>query len=188
MPAPIYRKPDLNAPRFRRKKTHLLNSGFFRWLRDQNPGLTLSDNEIREIVRAFNTEQYRTIIREKDGVELMHQLGWIFIGSCPRKKGNNPDRKKSEELGFMIQHNNFGSSQWLQKIFYTNWGPKYAFRNHDMWYMESTLFCRELRREAAANYPKEYKKYTIINGFKYVSNLIKDSPLLDSEADCEDCE
>lgn len=177
-----YRKPDLNAPRFRKKKTTTLNAEFYKWLRDKHPELKdVPDNLIKEIVLTFNKEQYETIIRVRDGVELLAQMGYIFIGSCKRKVRDNPDAQKSQELGQKVQHQNFESNQWLAKIFYTNYETSFTdlsevsrrtFRNHDLWHMDRE-FCREFKRAVARSYPERYKQYVIIDNIRYISKLFR---------------
>ena len=77
-----YKKPDLNAPRFRPKKHNILNKAFCDKLRSKHKDLEhLTDEEIKNVIKTFNSNIWETAIDNRDGVELPEQLGYIFIGS-----------------------------------------------------------------------------------------------------------
>jgi len=50
-----YKKPDLNAPRFRSKRHNLLNESFCKKIKDKGGVFKdLSNKEIKEVIKTFN--------------------------------------------------------------------------------------------------------------------------------------
>ena len=93
------KKPDLNAPRYRPKKLNLTNIDFYKKFIDSNPKYASMDiSTFKSIISSFNGEIWKKVVEERDGVELPEQLGYIFIGTCPRKK-SNVDFSKSKKYG-----------------------------------------------------------------------------------------
>ena len=165
-----YKKPDLKAPRFRPKKLNFTNKEFYDKFIQDNPQHTeLSVEKFKEIINTFNRKIWETVIEERDGVQLPEQLGYIFIGSCPRKK-SNVDFKKSEHYGVVLQNQNWDSDQFLAKIFYTNYETKYRFRNHELWGFKGL---RDFTRAVGQTYPKEWKKYIQIDNLTQISKLFR---------------
>ena len=166
-----FRKPDLNAPRYRPKKLNLTNIEFYnKFLEDHPKHSNLSSNMFKDIIKKFNGKIWRDIVDKRDGVELPEQLGYIFIGTCPRKKNDNLDFKKSEHYGVKIQNQNWESDQYVAKIFYTNFETKYRFKNHDLWGFTGL---RDFKRTVAQVYPKEWKKYVQVDNLVKVSRLFR---------------
>ena len=165
-----YKKPDLKAPRFRPKKLNFTNKEFYEKFIQDNPQYAgLSIEKFKEIINTFNRKIWETVIEERDGVQLPEQLGFIFIGSCPRKK-SNVDFKKSEHYGVVLQNQNWESDQFLAKIFYTNYETKYRFRNHELWGFSAL---RDFKRAVGKTYPKEWKKYLQVDNLTQISKLFR---------------
>jgi hypothetical protein len=166
-----FRKPDLNAPRFRPKKLNILNQDFYHKFLRENPKYRyLSYDKVKRIVTTMNGMIYQTVIDKRDGVELPEQLGYIFIGTCPRKVSDNPDMVKSQMYGHMIQNKNWESDQYVAKIFYTNFETKYRFAFHEMWGFQGV---RDFKRTVAKTYPTEWKKYVMVDNLQKVSKLFR---------------
>jgi len=165
-----YKKPDLNAPRYRPKKLNFTNADFHKKFIADNPKYaSLSLDKFKEIISTYNGEIWKTAVEERDGIELPEQLGYIFIGTCPRKK-SNVDFKKSEHYGKVIQNQNWESDQYVAKIFYTNFETKYRFRNHDLW---GFVGVRDFKRMVGQTYPTEWKKYLMVDNMQKVSRLFR---------------
>lgn len=165
-----YKKPDLKAPRFRPKKLNLTNAGFYeQFLKDNPKHSNISVTQFKEIIKMFNGKIWNTVVDYRDGVELPEQLGYLFIGSCPRKK-SNVDFKKSEHYGVVLQNQNWESDQYVAKIFYTNFETKYRFRNHDLWGFKGV---RDFTRMVGQTYPKEWKKYLLVDNFTKISKIFR---------------
>jgi hypothetical protein len=164
------KKPDLNAPRYRPKRLNLTNIEFHESFIKENPKYAdLSLEKFKQIISTFNELIWKTAVEERDGVELPEQLGYIFIGSCPRKK-SNVDFKKSIAYGRVIQNQNWESDQFTAKIFYTNFETKYRFKNHDLWGFEGL---RDFKRCVGQTYPKEWKKYIQVDNLTRISKLFR---------------
>lgn len=166
-----YKKPDLNAPRYRPKKLNLTNNQVYEQFITDHPkfkGLTVS--QFKEVIKTFNGKIWETVIANRDGVELPEQLGYIFIGTCPRKHGDNPDRVKSIQYGVKVQNQNWESDQYVAKIFYTNFETKYRFKHHEMWGFSGV---RDFKRTVAKTYPQEWKKYVQVDNLVKVSLLFR---------------
>lgn len=167
-----YRKPDLHAPRYRPKKLNLTNTDFYNKFIEEHPKYAdiLSLEKFKEIISVHNGKMWKTVFDERDGIELPEQLGYIFLGSCPRKKGDNTNYKKSGIYGLKIQNQNFESDQYIAKIFYTNFETKYRFKNHDLW---GFVGVRDFKRTVAQRYPEEWKKYIQVDNYMKVSRLFR---------------
>lgn len=166
-----YNKPDLKAPRFRPKKHNLLNRKFCDKIRKKGDMFKdLTDKQIKDVVTSFNKNIWQSVIDNRDGVELLEQLGYIFIGTCQRAKSYNTNIKSSLQYGLKVQHQNWESDQYLAKIFYTNFETKYRFRFHEMWGFTAL---RNFKRTLAKEYPKEWKKYVIVDNFIKISKLFR---------------
>ena len=176
-----YKKPDLKAPRFRPKKLNLTNAGFYeQFLKDNPKHSDLSVSQFKEIIKVFNGKIWNTVVDCRDGVELPEQLGYLFIGSCPRKR-SNVDFKKSEHYGVVLQNQNWESDQYVAKIFYTNFETKYRFRNHDLWGFKGV---RDFTRMVGQTYPKEWKKYLVVDNFIKISKIFR----MNKQRDLKDIE
>lgn len=167
-----FKKPDLNAPRFRPKKENILNTAFYKRFIEKNPKYKdiLSLEDVKSVIKSFNGKIWQTVIQNRDGIELPEQLGYVFIGSCPRKTGDNPDYKKSITYGYRTQNKNWESDEYVAKIFYTNYENKYRFRFHELWGFTGV---RDFKRSVAHTYPKEWKKYLLVDKDQQVSKLFR---------------
>lgn len=166
-----YKQPDLNAPRYRPKKLNLTNSNVYNQFVQENPRFSsLTATQFKEVVSTFNGKIWNKVIESRDGVELPEQLGYLFIGTCPRKQGDNPDFRKSNQYGRKIQNQNWESDQYVAKIFYTNFETKYRFKHHEMWGFTGL---RDFKRTVAKTYPQEWKKYVQVDNLVKVSLLFR---------------
>lgn len=167
-----FKKPDLNAPRYRPKKQNILNSDLHKKFITKYPQYKsiVDINLMKNIITTFNTSLWKEAIDKRDGIELPEQLGYIFIGTCPRFKGNNPDRLKSINLGYTVQHQNWESDNNLAKIFYTNYKIKYPFRFSELW---SFTGLRDFKRSVAKEYRENWKKYIVVDNMQAVSDLYR---------------
>lgn len=166
-----YKKPDLNAPRYRPKKLNLTNVDFYKKFIEDNPKHSnITVDQFKDVIKTFNGMIWEAVINERDGIQLPKQLGYIFIGSCPKKKGENTDYKKSEHYGVKIQNQNWESDQYTAKIFYTNFETKYRFKNHELWGFKGV---RDFTRSVAKTYPIDWKKYVEVDNKLKISRLFR---------------
>jgi len=166
------RKPDLNAPRFRKTSCNILNAEFIENLKLKFPQYEhLTSDEIKNIIHCFNKNIWKTVIEERDGVELPSQIGHMFIGTCPAaKKRYNMDMKTSLEYMQKIKHRNWESDNYLAKIFYSNYESKYKFKFHELWGFKA---CRSFTREVGKKYPENWKMYIQVDHTLKVSRLYR---------------
>lgn len=166
-----YKTPDLNAPRYRPKRLNLTNSDFYKQFVKDNPKYSKLDiKDFKKIIEHFNGKIWKNAIQQRDGVQLPEQLGYLFIGTCPRKKGENTDYNKSARYGVKLQNQNWESDQYTAKIFYTNFETKYRFKNHELW---GFVGVRDFKRSVAKAYPQEWKKYVMVDNMMKISRLFR---------------
>lgn len=166
----VANKPNVKAPRFRRSVEGTLNQAFVKAIREKISACKdLSNDEIKEIVSTFNTNIWNSVIETRDGVELPEQLGHIFIGTCNPKK-TIIDFKTSAEHALIIAHRNWESDNYLAKIFYTAYGTRYRFKNHELWGFNPS---RKFTRQVGQTYPKLWKQYIMIDPTKRISRLYR---------------
>lgn len=166
-----YKKPDLNAPRYRPKKLNLTNVDVYNQFIEENPRFSsLTATQFKKVISSFNGKIWQHVIDNRDGVELPEQLGYLFIGTCPRKSSENTNYKLSAELGTRVQNQNWESDQYVAKIFYTNFETKYRFKHHEMWGFTGL---RDFKRTVAKTYPAEWKKYVQVDNLVKVSLLFR---------------
>jgi hypothetical protein len=166
-----FNRPDLKAPRFRRGVLQVLNRQFCRKVRKAYKDLKeLSDADIKKIISVYGDIVQEQVIAQRDGVELPEQLGYLFIGSTPPTRKGNIDYKRSIELGKEVRHRNWETDEMTGKIFYTNYGAKYRFKNRDVWRFEPV---RQFKRAVAAHYPSLYQQYIKVDSRVRVSWMFK---------------
>jgi len=168
---------DKKAPRCRNKLLNIYKqTDFFKDLKKQHPEFKgFTEKQIRNIIKDYNCAIWRTAINYRDGIELPEQLGYIFIGICPRPK-DNPNYKLSEEKKVKIQHRNWESDSYLQKIFYTNFEAKYKFIFHELW---TLIPCRNFKSEASKAFPKKWKQYHIVKPHLKIARLYRKAKSID---------
>ena len=164
-----YRKPDLNAPRFRPKRVNILNKALYTAFIKKHP--EYSDVDLitfKSIIRTFNEKLYEGIIQNRDGVELPEGLGYVFLGTCPAAKKQNIDRAKSIEYGIIANHQNWDSDNNLLKIFYTNQKSKYPLQNKQVWAFKAV---KQFRKAASDAYKENWPKYIVVDPTQKISAL-----------------
>lgn len=180
------RKPDLNAPRFRKTSCNILNAELIAGLKQKFPQYEhLTADEIKNIVHCFNENIWKTVIDVRDGVELPSQIGHMFIGTCPSpKKRYNMDMRTSLQYMQKIKHRNFESDQHIAKIFFTTFANKYRFKNHELWAFDST---RDFSRTVSATYPENWKKYVEVDPRMKISKVFsKENYYMEREESAKD--
>lgn len=166
-----FKKPDLNAPRYRPTKLNLCNNQFYEKFIQEHPKHgNITVDQFKDVITTFNQKIWETVINYRDGIELPEQLGYVFIGTCPRKKKVNIDYKKSADHGFQVQNQNWESDNYLAKIFYTNFETKYRFQNHELWTFSGV---RGFKRMVAQTYPKQWKMYVMVDNYMKISRLFR---------------
>lgn len=152
-----FKKPDLNAPRFRPEVYNVLNKEFVEKFKEKYPRYKDLDNKkIKDIIKTFNKTLYNTVVNTRDGIQLPDQIGWLFIGTCQQSKRQNVDFVKSKKYGVTVTNNNWDTDGKLAKIFFTNYALKHKIKNREFW---SFIACRDFKRLVAKNYPENWNMY-----------------------------
>lgn len=163
--------PDIHAPRFRKKTKRTLGKAMIEDIQSKVfAAKYLSEEQIKNIIKEFNTELYNTAINSRDGVEIPSQIGHLFIGTCPRSKSKNVNFKKTAEIGKTVQHINWETDSYLAKIFFTTYASRYKFKNNELWGFTGT---RKFKRSLAKIYPEKWNTYIQVDPFKKISTLFR---------------
>jgi len=165
----MYRAPNLNGKRYRRKRIGLLNIKTINKFKEKNPAYkNINPEKLKSIIKIFNGRIWNNIIENRNGVELPESLGFIFIGTCsPSKK--NVNIKLSTQYDKPIINRNWETDGNIAKIFYTNFSAKYKFINRDLWGFTAV---RNFKRTLAKYYPENWNKYVFVNPKQKVNKLI----------------
>src|SRR4029078_6608587 len=114
-----YRKPNLKAPRFGKKKFDILNSlnkDFYKALKSRYPEFNKYSNyQISKFIETFNKRIAQEVIDNRNGVRLPEGLGFVIAGICKISKKtaeNNIDYGTSNKLGVAVRHINTHSEQY----------------------------------------------------------------------------
>ncbi|TXG78745.1 hypothetical protein E6Q11_00405 [Candidatus Dojkabacteria bacterium] len=164
-----FKKPDLNAPRFRSKRMNMLTKDLHARFLSKFPeyeGLSLQ--QFKEIITTFNGKLYQGVIDNRDGVELPEGLGFIFMGSCPPAKKQNIDIVKSLQYGVVANHKNWDSDNKLMKLFYTNRPSKYPFQNKQIWAFKAV---KQFRKAASEAFREDWPRYIVVDNTKKISTM-----------------
>ena len=74
-----FKKPDLNAPRFRAKRTSILNESLYLKFKEKYPQYKdISNSTLKSIIVTFNKRIWENAIGNRDGTELPEVLGYIY--------------------------------------------------------------------------------------------------------------
>ena len=166
-----FKKPNLNAPRYRNKVLSILNAETLKEFKDKYPAYKNIDNQkLKNVIKFFNEKIWKEVIENRDGVELPYSLGYLFIGTCPAAKSVNTDYALSRKYGKVLQNKNWDTDGKVAKIFYTNYTTKYRFRNRELWQFTAV---RQFKRAVAKTYPKKWTKYIIMSNNKKVAHMYK---------------
>lgn len=168
-----YKKPDVNAPRFRRDRLNVLSEESYKKFKEKNPSIKIDFKTFRKIILDFNSLFRDKVIENREGVEFPEQLGYIFIGTCP-KIAQITDPITSAEYDVKINFKNWESNQYVCKIFYSNFGTKYKFANQNLWYF---VPCRKFKRSVSATFSSNWNRYIKISPITRVSNFFKDKTI-----------
>ena len=164
-----FNKPDLNAPRYRKKTHHIINADFYKRFFKKYPKYKENKNtEIHKIIKTFNQYVCQEVINNRDGVELPESLGWLFIGTCKNAKKNNVNIGKSIKYGVKVSNKNWETDGKLAKIFYSNYAPKYKYKYREYWGFTA---CRNFKRAVSKAYPENWPMYMQIEPNKKIKAL-----------------
>ncbi len=169
-----FKKPDLNAPRYRDKRLGILNAKLIKQFKDKYPKYSnIENNKLKDIIKTYNSNLWHGVINNRDGVELPNSLGYLFIGTCPPSTSTNANYALSGEYGKVLQNKNWDTDGNIGKIFYTNYSAKYRFRNREFWRFKA---CREFKRGVAKTYPEKWTQYRVMQNKYRIAHLFNFDP------------
>jgi|TARA_R100000084_G_scaffold108664_1_gene71921 hypothetical protein len=169
-----FKKPNLNAPRYREKRNGLLNKEIIEEFKSKKPAYANIDNEkLKKIITMYNKNLWNGVIEHRDGVELPDFLGYLFIGTCPPPKSVNTNYSLSKQYGKVLQNKNWETDGNIGKIFYTNYSTRYRFKNRELWKFTAV---RDFKRAVASEYPKTWTKYIVMKNKYRIADLYKNKP------------
>lgn len=165
-----YKKPDLNAPRYREKVFSVLNSKLLEEFKEKYPDYKNVDlNHFKDIVKQFNESVWKEVIENRDGVELPDGIGFLFIASTPASKHkNNINFKESAKLGVTVHNQNWETDNRLAKIMYSNYHAKYRFAFRDMWAFHAV---RQFKRTVAQTFADNHTRYVQLSDTVRVGDI-----------------
>ena len=168
-----FNKPNLKAPRYRKKVHHIINEDFYKRFYKKYPEYKeKKKSEIYNIVKTFNTNVCQEVINNRDGVELPESLGWLFIGTCKATHRGNVDLGKSIKYGIKVSNKNWETDGKVAKIFYSNYAPKYKYKHREYWGFKP---CRSFKRLVSKSYPDNWPIYIEVERDKKIRTLYTDN-------------
>jgi hypothetical protein len=166
-----FKKPDLSAPRFRAKRTNLLNKQMYDAFIEKYPKYKeLGLSEFKKIVSTYNGLIQTAVIDNRDGVKLPESLGYLLIAKCDKPKKANTDFAASAKYGKKVNHANWDSDNYLAKICYSNYSLKYRFSDRELWGFSPV---KQFRSAVAGSFPSKYNNYIHLTENIKLSELFK---------------
>jgi hypothetical protein len=166
-----YKKPDLNAIRYRPDSLTFLTNTLFKDFKTKFPEYNkVSNKDLSKIIKTFNTNIWKEAINYRDGIELPEGLGYIFIGTCLPPTGKNIDQVKSVKYGKQLKNTNLASDGFLAKIFYSSYASKYKYEFRKLWKFKG---CRNFTRSTSKAYRENWKLYVQVDKNFKISALYK---------------
>lgn len=161
--------PDPRAPRFRKKAAKTYADGkLFKNFIKKYPEYKgkITRTEFSQIIQAHGSLLSELVRDNRDGVELPQRLGHVFVGTCNPPYRKNVNFKVSAEYAKVLMNRNYESDSYVAKIFYSNYGNRFSFKNGELWEFKGY---REFTRAVAHHYPKNWNKYVFIDRNKKLS-------------------
>ena len=166
-----YKKPDLNAIRYRPDSLTFLTNTLFKDFKTKFPEYNkVSNKDLSKIIKTFNTNIWKEAINYRDGIELPEGLGYIFIGTCLPPTVKNIDQVKSVKYGTQLKNTNLASDGFLAKIFYSSYASKYKYEFRKLWKFKG---CRNFTRSTSKAYRENWKLYVQVDKNFKISALYK---------------
>ncbi|NDC94760.1 hypothetical protein EB118_05855 [bacterium] len=155
-----FRKPDLNAPRYRVKKTQVIDEEYMKQFKARYPEFShYGLRELKKIIHKFNGLLWEKVLQTRDGIELPEGLGFVFIGSCGNVTRDNIDYGKSIKHGFVVKHKNWDTDGYVGKIFFSAYYAKYKLKERAIWAFTAS---RDFKRAVKESYKENWKTYLVV--------------------------
>ncbi len=165
----VIRIADKKAPRFRPQQYFVFNEEFCIEFKKKYPKYKKINNQtLRKILYEFNSEFFKVVVEEREGVSLPEQLGFLFIGSLKSCVGY--DYGASNRLGKPIRASNLATDGLTAKIMYSNSAYNIKFQFRELWAFRAA---RNFKNLVSSTYPLEFNKYMVLDNLKKPTELLK---------------
>lgn len=166
-----FSKVDLSLPRYRAERKEIDNVDFFKALCKKVPKANeLGHVNVRNLIKEFNETIAEAVVENRDGVELLEGIGYLFVLSCKVKNKENVDYAKSKKYGIKVLHKNWETDGKVGKIAYTNCKARYKIADHQVWAFKP---CRKFKKIVSKAFLENWTKYIELNINEKVSALIE---------------
>jgi len=159
--------PNIKGPRFRKNTKHILTLDMYKnFIKSHLKYKDLTFDQFTTCVNLCSQKMWKASIDERDGVELPIG-GTIFIASAKITKKHNYDIQASIAANTPIKHRNYDTDGYSAKICYSPRLAKISGRDKSIWLFRGV---REYKRAISKQYPKNWKKYIMIED---MYNIVK---------------
>lgn len=162
--------PNIKGPRFRKDCKNILNSDLYdNFIKEHPQHAAITCKQFEECVQKTSKRMWETTIADRDGIELP-MGGSIFIGSTKITVKNNYDIQASIKANAPIKHRNYDTDGYVAKIYYSPRLSKISGRDRSLWSFKGH---RDFKRTLSKEYPKDWKKYRMVEGLNTIVNNYK---------------
>jgi nucleoid DNA-binding protein len=152
-----FNKVDLSLPRYRAERHEIDDIKFFKALCKKIPRVEeLGHSNVRNLIKEFNETIAEAVVENRDGVELLEGIGYLFVLSCKVKNKENVDYAKSKKYGVKVLHKNWDTDGKVGKIAYTNCRARYKIADHQVWTFKP---CRKFKQTVSKAFLENWTKY-----------------------------
>ena len=161
---------DLSLPRYRAERKEIDDIKFFKALCKKIPNAEkMGHSNVRSLIKEFNETIADVVVENRDGIELLEGIGYLFVLSCKVKYKENVDYAKSKKYGIKVLHKNWETDGRVGKIAYTNCKARYKIADHQVWAFKP---CRKFKKIVSKAFLENWTKYIQLNVNEKVSALI----------------
>jgi len=172
-----FKLPDVKAPRYRKRIHNIISNDLYKKFIAKYPEYSnKSYVEFKKAIILFNQKSWETVLEHRDGIELLENVGNIFIGSCKKLKKESIDYEKSRKYMKAVSYSNHDTDGKVGKIFYTNRNNRSRFMNREFW---SFTADRNFKRATSKAFKADYKKYIEIDSSERINMLYKKAKVKD---------
>lgn len=176
----MFNAPNIKGPRFRKECKEILNTALYdNFLKSHPQHKDITYDTFCKVIKNSSTKMWKVAVDERDGIELP-MGGSVFIGSTKITVKNNYDIQASIKANAPIKHRNYETDGYVAKIYYSPRLAKISGRDRSMWSFKAH---RDFKRTLAKEYPKDWKKYRMVESLYAVVDNYKRAKLKQSFLD-----
>lgn len=154
------RKPDLNAPRFRRMRHSVVDLGLIKSLKKSCPDLGIENgSDVNKLLKQFHEIVSDSVIDNRDGCKLPGMLGSVKILSCSPIKSKMKDYSKNVEGS---RYHNLDTGGYMCTIYHDSMKKGVKHIKHlDIYFFNAS---RSFSRKVSAAYKTKWMTYSVVSG------------------------